>query len=451
MSYHSLARTLVTTSAIAAAMASSAPSARGQVSSAGLGVLRGTVYDSTASIPLADAAVFLWNTSYRAVTDADGGFLIQDVPPGDYTLLFFHTRLGELGISPGPRQVRIVGRDTVDVELATPSRFTLMVTPCLLEEPGPGTGAIAGWVGDGESGMGLPRAQVTLSWLPDGATQPSHLRIDTDAGGWYHTCAAPSGVPVTATASFLDRQGLRREVTVSEGGAIEVGFLLWELEPAKVSGHILDAASGAPVTDAEVWLRGTSFRAVTGSRGDFRFGDVPPGTYMMFARHLQYGTKQDTLIVQSGRTMTVDMRVDTRAIEIAPITVTVESVPTTRRAMGGFTITREDIDKVRGRVRDAADILQAQHVPGIIVRRRSDSSLCVGYTSGQVRMYQNVSGGCVPMTIFINDVRATNTDLALQMPPESIDRIVVFKPLEAGNLFGAGSANGVLVIYTHNR
>ncbi len=37
------------------------------------------------------------------------------------------------------------------------------------------------------------------------------------------------------------------------------------------------------------------------------------------------------------------------------------------------------------------------------------------------------------------------------MPPESIDRIVIYKPVEAGNLFGAGSANGVLMIYTHIR
>jgi hypothetical protein len=190
---------------------------------------------------------------------------------------------------------------------------------------------------------------------------------------------------------------------------------------------------------------------VTGSDGEFQFGDVPPGTYMMLARHLQYGTKQDTLVVPSGSMLAVEMRVDTRAIEMAPLTVTVEAEPITRRAMGGLMISRADIDKVRARARDAADILLNQHLPGLIIRRRSDSSLCVGYTSGQVRMMNNESGGCVPMLVYINDVRATNSDLALQMPPESIDRIVVYRPLEAGNLFGGDSSNGVLVIYTHNR
>jgi len=436
----------------ATALAVGAAGVRAQADTATrLGAVRGVVYDSMAQAPLADAAVFLWNTPHRAVTDADGAFLIDDVPSGEYTLLFYHARLGEMGISAGPRAVFVPPSDTVDVELATPSTFTMMVTPCMLEDVGPGTGSVAGWVGDGASGMSLPGAHVLLTWTPQGATRPQRLEVQTDAAGWYRTCVAPSGIPISATATFLGRAGLRRELSVEEGGAVEAAFLLWELDDAKIDGRIVDAGTGEGVSDAEVWLRGTALRSVTGPHGEFKLGSVPPGTYMLLARHLQYGTKQDTLVVSSGTNLSVEMRVDTRAIEIAPLTVTVESVPITRRAMGGLTIDRAEIDKVRGRVRDAADILQSQHLPGVIIRRRADASLCVGYSSGQVRMLDNTSGGCVPMLVFINDVRATNTDLALQMPPESIDRIVVYKPWEAGNLFGSGSANGVIVIYTHSR
>jgi hypothetical protein len=58
------------------------------------------------------------------------------------------------------------------------------------------------------------------------------------------------------------------------------------------------------------------------------------------------------------------------------------------------------------------------------------------------------SNGCAPMVIFINDVRATSAELALRMPPESVERMVVYKPVEAGTLFGLGGGNGVLMIYT---
>ena len=437
--------------ALVAAALLSAAAVAGVRAQTGNGAVRGTVYDSIAQAPLRDAAVFLWNTPYKAVSNADGEFLIPNVPQGPYTLLFFHTKLGEMGISPGPMPIEVTADDTVDVSLATPSRFTMRVSRCLMEDRPAGAGAIAGHVDDGRSGMGMPHAHVTLSWAAENGSRPQQLDLDADAEGWYETCDAPSGTPISATAKFLDRKGLRREVTVPPGGAKQVSFDLWRLDNAKITGHIIDATSGDGVTDAEVWLRGTDFHTVTGSAGEFALGEVPPGTYMLFARHLVYGTKRDTLVVPSGHDLSVDMRVDTRAIEIAPLTVTAESVPVTRRAMGGLTIPRTDIDKVRGRVRDVADVLQLLQTPGVLIRRRADNSLCVGYTSGQVRMYNNTSGGCVSMTVYINDVRATNTDLALQMPPDAIDRIVIFRPLEAGALFGADASNGVIVIYTHNR
>ena len=56
--------------------------------------------------------------------------------------------------------------------------------------------------------------------------------------------------------------------------------------------------------------------------------------------------------------------------------------------------------------------------------------------------------GCVEMMIYVNDVRATDPDLALRLPPESIERMVIYKPVEAGNLFGLGGGNGVWAIYT---
>jgi hypothetical protein len=414
-----------------------------------VGAVRGEVYDSTTHEPLGDAAVFLWNTSHRAVTDSAGRFLIPAVPPGEYSILFFHTRLGERGISPGPQTLEVRPGDTVEVNLATPSIFTSVVSACLYGARAPGTGAVGGWVGDGESGMGMPGAEVTLAWTPPEGVQPTRLHLEADSRGWYYTCEAPAGTPITASARFLDREGLRREITVAVGGSTEAGFLLWKLAPSRIAGRILDASTDRPVEDAEVWLRGTSFRTVTGSNGAFVLGSVPPGIYTLFARHLAYGTRQDTLEVPSEQTLTVEMRVDARAIEMEPLTVTVESRPLTQRAMGGLVINRAEIDEIRARVRDAADILQAQHLPGIIVRRRSDGSTCVGYMPGQVRMMFN--SGCVPMVIFINDVRATNPDMALQLPPDAIDRIVLYRPVEAGNLFGLGSGNGILAIYTRLR
>lgn len=354
------------------------------------GSISGAIFDSTAHQPLVDAAVFLWDTPYRSTTDAEGHFALDGIPPGEYSLLYFHTRLGEMGISPGPTAVTVSPGADTRVELATPSVFTLVTSQCLFETPTAGTAVLAGFVADGDTGMGLPGAHVTVSWNTPGG-ESRHIELRTDGAGWYRTCAAPAEVPLVAWAEFMDRQGLRREVTLIEGDRSELGFLLFPEHTTSVTGRLVDADSGERVPWGE----------------------------------------------------------NNQAIEIAPMTVTAESRPLTERAMGGILIDRAAVDRVRGRARDAADVLRSQNLPGVIVRRTANGSLCIGYMPGQVRMMFN--NGCVPMVIFINNVRATNTDIALQIPPDAIDHMVIYKPVEAGNLFGLGSGNGVLAIYTRSR
>ena len=410
------------------------------------GSVVGTVFDSIQGEPLPDAAVFLWDTPYRAVTDSAGRFRLDRVPVGDYDVLFFHTRLGEMGVSPGPRRVSLSPGDSAVVDLATPSMFTLVSSQCLLEQRDDDTGVLAGWVGDGSTGMGLPGAEVTLSWsVPDEAT-PRQLSLLTEANGWYRTCDAPAGVPLMAEAHFLDRHGLRRELSVPPSGFAQEAFLLYQLTSSRITGRLVDAGGRTPVSGAEVWLRGTDLRVLSDSHGDFLFDDVPPGTYMLMSSHLAYGTKMDTLEVPGGARLLVEMRLDTRPIEIAPVTVTVEATETRQRARGGIQVTAEQVEAARQSSRDAADILRAQHLPGVVIRRLGGGQLCVGYSAAQVRMMFN--DGCVPMLIFINDARASNNELALMLPPDAIDRMVIYKPVEAGNLFGLGGGNGVLMIYT---
>ncbi len=103
-----------------------------QGASAQSGIVFGTVYDSIANEPLPDAAVFLWETPYSAETDSQGRFRIEDVPAGDYSILFFHTRLGERGISTGSRAIPVRAGVDQQLDLGTPSLATLVLSPSLI-------------------------------------------------------------------------------------------------------------------------------------------------------------------------------------------------------------------------------------------------------------------------------------------------------------------------------
>lgn len=410
------------------------------------GSIVGTVYDSIADAPLADAAVFLWDTPIRAVTDASGAYRIDDVPPGDYSILFFHTLLGEMGVSPGPRPITVEADGEHPVDLATPSLGTVVKSQCLMIDRPEGSGAIAGRVLDGESRVPLGGAFVRLSWEEEGRREPRAAELNAGPDGAFTSCLVPEGVPVLVSAEFYGRQSSRREITVSDGGFERVDVDLLDQGASHVTTTLVDNETELPVEGAEAWIRGTEHRALSDGDGHFQFDDVPPGTYMLVTDHLAYGTKMDTLVVPPDQRLLVEMRLDTRPIPMAPLTVTAESAPVERaRRRGGIVITREDIDKVRQQSRDASDVIRSLHIPGVIVRHQSNGVICVGYSTGQVKLNQT---GCVEMMIYINDVRATDADMALRLPPDAIERMQIFKPVEAGNLFGLGAGNGVWMIYT---
>ena len=167
--------------------------------------------------------------------------------------------------------------------MGTPSTFTMVASECLTERSAPGSGAIAGWVSDSSSGMGMPGAQVTLSWDVRGTDAPGRQQLQAHSDGWYLACDVPADIPISVDARLFDRQARLREVSVPDGGSTEAGIVFDELES---------------------------------------------------------------------------------------------------------------------------------------------------------------------MLVFLNGARASNTDMLFELPPDAIDRIVIYKPVEAGNLFGLGAGNGVIVIYT---
>ncbi|MCU0636366.1 MAG: carboxypeptidase-like regulatory domain-containing protein, partial [Gemmatimonadaceae bacterium] len=92
--------------------------------------VRGTVFDSLSSRPLAGALVQLAATDSlgsvlaTVTSDSAGTFTLQGIARGRYRLGFFHPLLDSLGLTAALRELEVT-RDRVSVSLATPSAETI--------------------------------------------------------------------------------------------------------------------------------------------------------------------------------------------------------------------------------------------------------------------------------------------------------------------------------------
>ncbi len=415
------------------------------------GAIEGLVYDSTASQPLAGARVFLWNTSMFATTDDAGRFAIEDVPAGDYSLVFFHPRLTSLGVSSGRTPITVDEDDRLSVALSTPSMMTIMSLLCEVEDPGQQAGRAIGYVGDASTGVPLPGAQVLLTWTednPDGGRRMGTAQARTDADGWYSICTLPAGEDVQGTAYFFGQQTNSRSFRLPEGLPARVDFALGEMRTGSVTGLLRDAETHQPIADAEVTLAGAELSAVTDRRGHFQFEDVPPGGYQLETRHLAYGGREDLLEVGAGQDLRVELEMATEPIELDPIVVSARSQGEAQAlAVGGRLVSRQQIDEVRARSQDMGDLLRQTNTPGVVVSR-GGTNVCVGFRRGQVTMQRRE---CTPAQLYINDVPTSDPTIAMNLNPEVIDRVILVPPVEAGVLYGSDSAAGVILIYTRSR
>lgn len=409
------------------------------------GALRGTIFDSISSAPLADARVVLWNTQRRAATDSAGVFRFRALPPGTYRVAFVHDRLLELGVSAPGADAEVAAGATTQVALATPSPFTILSATCALEGARDDSGVAVGFVGDEASGVPLPGATVRLAWTA-APEQPRTLEAVADSRGWYRFCRVPAGVPVGIKAQFLNRSAGRREVVLAPGERSWIAFRAAVLQPGSISGTLTDQDRGWAVEGAEVRLAGTSYMTISGAGGSFRLPSVEAGEYTLRATHMAYGERSEAVSVGSGTAVSVAMSMSMEPIALDPIQVSVQAIGDMDVvAGGGHVVSRRQIEEIRHRARDLADVLRLQHMTGVVVRRTASGDLCVGTTPGQARL---MKADCTNAVFFVDNARVSSPEAVMGMPPQAIDRIVVYRPLQAGNLFGTGSANGVIMVFT---
>ena len=113
--------------------------------------------------------------------------------------------------------------------------------------------------------------------------------------------------------------------------AVALGFgagsLLAQGSTGKIEGRVRDQA-GAPIANAQVFIVGTAFNALTNPQGYYFINNVPAGTYSVRAAFIGYkSTQVDGVKVLAGQTITVDIQLEQTAVQIQEITVVTQTQP----------------------------------------------------------------------------------------------------------------------------
>jgi hypothetical protein len=186
-------------------------------------VLRGAVFDSTRTLPLPGATVYLSGTDHTAETDSAGGFSIPGLREATYRVGFWHPRVDSLGTDIRLEDARVRRDDPEWLLLAIPSVSTLLSEACSREQRNSGARVVAGVVRDGATGEAVAGARVTLSWGKYAIVQGPIIGTETEAStrtddrGRFRICTVPGPSAVFAAA---EREGFVGRERVSDEGTL---------------------------------------------------------------------------------------------------------------------------------------------------------------------------------------------------------------------------------------
>jgi hypothetical protein len=160
---------------------------------------------------------------------------------------------------------------------------------------------------------------------------------------------------------------------------VGAGSLLAQASTGKIEGRVRDQA-GAPIANAQVFLVGTAFNALTNPQGYYFINNVPAGPVAVRAAFIGYkSTQVEGVKVLGGQTITVDVQLEQTAVQIQEITVVTETQPlvprdevTTKQRVDGQMASQLPVDRLN-------QVLQLQ--PGVTANNAGALSVRGGRTT----------------------------------------------------------------------
>ncbi|HEX8946549.1 MAG TPA: carboxypeptidase regulatory-like domain-containing protein [Gemmatimonadaceae bacterium] len=279
----------------------------------GFSAVQGLVMDSVHNGPLANADVIVEGVSRNAMTDADGHFRIDSIPPGQHRIMVLHPVLDTLGIQMRTPAYTFVAGQTHDLDLTIPGGERLAAALCNPVWRNRGPAVLVGFVRDPDTNGPALGAKVSLVYQETdiiGRKKPILRESPVDSSGFYRICGLPgdmsgkvqvfrngvsSGeVPAEVTNGFVALRAF--SIVAQHQAMVEVKSDSGKLKryakgAARVTGKVVDKR-GQPLRDARVMLQGGGTVAITKPNGEFVLDSLPSGTQALDVRKLGYSATE---------------------------------------------------------------------------------------------------------------------------------------------------------------
>ena len=143
----------------------------------------------------------------------------------------------------------------------------------------------------------------------------------------------------------------------------------------KVEGSVTDQA-GVAVANAQVFVVGTSFGAISNDKGYYFINNVPVGTYTVRAQFIGYAPAEVRGVrVMGGNTITVDVKMQSSAVVLTGVTVTAAANPIVPRdevasktSVGQQLVDNLPVDDIRNIVAIQPGVVESGSGAGVSIR-----------------------------------------------------------------------------------
>jgi hypothetical protein len=246
------------------------------------------------------------------------------------------------------------------------------------------------------------------------------------------------------------RSAFGRFLALSGGFAIALviatSSLVAQQTTGKIEGTVSDQA-GVPIANAQVFVVGTSFGAISNDKGYYFINNVPVGTYTLRGQFIGYAPAEVRGVrVQGGQTATVDVKMQSSAVVLTGVTVTAAANPlvprdqvTSKFIVGGDRVGSLPVDDVRQIVSLSPGVVESGASDGVSIRGGRPGEANVYIDGAPVRQSQSGAQGITIGTNALEEASVTTGALGVEFS-DAQSGVISFTTKAGGQkIAGSGS------------